>query len=79
MINLYIFAILPTVLLYFVDSQHLLKTIEVSRSCLSNIATQYNLIFCSENVSSEIGPSKLQFYNSWANQKVFTVDSVHFF
>jgi len=55
----------------FIDSQHLLETIEVSRSCLSNIATQYNLIFCSEDNSSDTGSSKLQFYYSWTNQKVF--------
>uniref|UniRef100_A0A2S2PAA5 Conserved oligomeric Golgi complex subunit 8 n=1 Tax=Schizaphis graminum TaxID=13262 RepID=A0A2S2PAA5_SCHGA len=52
------------------SSQHLLETIEVSRSCLSNIATQYNLIFCSEDNSSDTGSSKLQFYYSWTNQKV---------
>ncbi|VVC42055.1 Cullin repeat-like-containing domain,Conserved oligomeric Golgi complex subunit 8 [Cinara cedri] len=52
------------------NSQHLLKTIEVLRSCLSSIATQYNLIFCSEDNSSEVGSSKQQYYYSWANQKV---------
>lgn len=57
-------------LILFVGSQHLLKTVELSRSCISNIATQYNLIFCSEDYSSEIGSSKLQFYYSWTNQKV---------
>ncbi|XP_050424449.1 conserved oligomeric Golgi complex subunit 8 [Adelges cooleyi] len=51
-------------------SQHLLRTVEVSRACLTNIATQYNLIFCSEDHSSAIGSSKLLFYYSWANQKI---------
>jgi hypothetical protein len=59
--------------IWFIDSQHLLKTIEVSRSCFSNIATQYNLIFCSEDYTSEIRSAKLQFYYSWANQKVLII------
>lgn len=65
-------------LFLFVGSQHLLNTIEVSRSCLSIIATQYNLNFSSEDYSSEIGSSKLQFYYSWANQKVFMMSPIVF-